>query len=697
MDTKRLITMMLVSFAVIFGWQIFIGQLYQRHPEWKRPEQATTHPATAPTTPGAGQLATSATSPSTQTNGAAATTTGPTMSAAGAIGVKSPATAPTTTVTLGENDPDVRMEVRINSLGAGVDQVTLKEFNAADRKNPYTFQKPYDAGNPLTRPFATRAVTVNGTEVPLAGVPWVLESRTSRDATFVMDLGLVKVRKIFQLTDKKAPGQGFELLVNYTVQNTSAQPAKVKIAFVGPTTPPHESEQGHDVQILAGYDAGYEKVAVAHHVTDEFNTKKPTIDLTRNDEKQPLLWGGTASVYFNAIVRPVPQKQGAAMPGHIASFVATGLNPTSEAIDRQVLLTFETTELEVAPKQSLALNNSIFLGPRQRSLLQEPYYAKFPLGYQETLVLTSGLCGFCTFQKVIDVLVTMLRAFHFVTRDWGLAIIILVCIVRALLHPITKRSQVSMMKMGKMGPEMERLKAKYPDPKDKDQLNKAMMELYKEQGFTPILGCLPMFLQMPIWIALYSALQTTFELRQARFLWGFTWIKDLAQPDKLIDFHRTITLPLGFHLSAVNLLPILMAVMFFLQQKFTPKPPAANKDQEMQQKMMQWMSLLFPVFLYNYPSGLNLYIFTSTTIGIIESKIIRDHIKQKDAEEKAGKIIVDAPKSMKRRRDDDEGSGGGGKKGPKKPSPPKKGLSGLLRDLMAKAEEVKREAEKKKG
>src|SRR2546423_4854244 len=107
----------------------------------------------------------------------------------------------------------------------------------------------------------------------------------------------------------------------------------------------------------------------------------------------------------------------------------------------------------------------------------------------------------------------MLSAFHWVTRDWGLAIICLVIVVRVALHPITKRSTISMQKMGKMGPEIERLKKKYGD--NKDELNKAMMQVYKEQGFTPVLGCLPMFLQMPIWIALWQALQTTFELRQA--------------------------------------------------------------------------------------------------------------------------------------------------------------------------------------
>ncbi len=128
----------------------------------------------------------------------------------------------------------------------------------------------------------------------------------------------------------------------------------------------------------------------------------------------------------------------------------------------------------------------------------------------------------------MDRLVDLLRIFHFFLRDWGLSIIALVVLVRAILHPITKHSQVSMLKLQKMGPELERLKKKYGD--DKEALAKAQMEMHKEMGITPFLGCLPMFLQMPIWIALYSALQNDIALRQAPFLWGLTWIHDLARP-----------------------------------------------------------------------------------------------------------------------------------------------------------------------
>src|SRR4029077_1282609 len=126
---------------------------------------------------------------------------------------------------------------------------------------------------------------------------------------------------------------------------------------------------------------------------------------------------------------------------------------------------------------------------------------------------------------------------------------------------------VSMMSMTKYGPEIERLKKKYGE--DKEALNKAMMEFYREHGFGmgPVLGCLPMFLQMPIWIALYSSLQSTFELRQAPFLWGFTWIKDLAHPDRAFYFPNTPVNMWFIHFDAINILPLIMGVVSFMQAK----------------------------------------------------------------------------------------------------------------------------------
>jgi YidC/Oxa1 family membrane protein insertase len=251
-----------------------------------------------------------------------------------------------------------------------------------------------------------------------------------------------------------------------------------------------------------------------------------------------------------------------------------------------------------------------------------------------------------------------------------------------------------MMKMAKFGPELERIKAKFKD--DPQGQQRAIMQFYKEHGATPILGCLPMFLQMPIWIALFSALQSTFELRQAPFLqFGgikLTWISDLSQPDHLVKIDNPFNLLGLIPVSGLNLLPFMLAVVFFLQHKFTPKPPTMTPEQEQQQKMMQWMTLLFPVFLYGGPSGLNLYILASTTFGIIESKIIRDHVKRKEEEEARGAVIIDAP------------PGGGGDEPPpkggvrRKPPPPedkpKSWLQRKMEEMQKKVEEVQRQAAK---
>src|SRR5207253_5754089 len=126
------------------------------------------------------------------------------------------------------------------------------------------------------------------------------------------------------------------------------------------------------------------------------------------------------------------------------------------------------------------------------------------------------------------------------------------------------------------------------------------------------------------------------------------------KPDALMSW-APVKLFFGIELSSLNILPIFLGFVFFVQQRLQPKPPATTPEQAQQQKMMQWMSLLFPLFLYNGPSGLNLYIMTSTTIGIIESKRIRDHIKQSEEAEKAGKVFIDAKptRGNKRNRDDD--------------------------------------------
>jgi YidC/Oxa1 family membrane protein insertase len=683
MDNRRLVIGMLVAMAVMMLWPqivFFVGtQLgYDMRPK------------PAPTTqraPGAGTT----TMPSTAAaESSSPSGTAPSMASASGLRI-APATQPAVPVQIGsasENDPKYKMALRIVPRGAGLDSVALNEFKmAAQGKEPYTFQQPYPGAAAISRPMATRSLTLDGATIDLSSADWALDASDERSASYsvtvVNDSGpIARVRKVYQLSPSSDLAQGYEIAVTQTIENLTDRPLKIQAMFNGPTLPPREQDRGGERQILAGY-AAKSSVGFTYDMIESFSKEKPTKDYTKDKEGNPLIWIGGSSIYFNALVHPLPLPTDD--PKFPAKFIekvtATTINPDATPEEHQIVIDFTTSDLTVSPGQSVTLPLRAYLGPRQRKVLNSDYYTAAPLGYNQTLVLTSGPCGFCTFQWLINLLVILLRGFHWVFGgfarhgDWGLAIIALVVLVRAILHPITKKSQISMSKMSKMGPEMERLKQKYGD--NKEELNKAMMGFYKEQGITPILGCLPMFLQMPIWIALWQSLQTTFELRHAPFLWGFTWIHDLSKPDHLLEW-PPIPLIFGWHLAALNLLPLLMAAVFWLQMKFQPQPAAMTPEQKQQQKMMLWMTvLLFPLMLYTGPSGLNLYILTSTAIGIVESKIVRDHIKQREEAEKAGRVIVDPGKKFK---------GGGGGSGIKKSGdrPKPGGLMGWLEEIQKK-------------
>jgi YidC/Oxa1 family membrane protein insertase len=683
MDSKRLIVGMLLAMAIIFAWPniyVFVGTKLGYNMTPPKVVDSTTQPTTqsSPTTNVSEPSATPATTvPTAQLH--ATPTTQPIVAELGSAA---------------DNDKTYKMDLLISPMGAGLNSVQLNEFKQAARsKELYTFQLPYPDGGAASLALATQSVTINGTTIDLSGINWSLESSDQNTATYYVVLSditgpIAKVRKTFQVTPSSDPSSGYEVAITQSFENLTDHPLSVRAILNGTNVPPRESDRGGDRNVIGGYlQRGM--INVAHDVIESFSKSKLSKDYTKDSEGDPLVWVGQASIYFQGIVHTLPLTSSDVAAPYIGNVTAQLLNPDSRPDEHEIALTITTTDLSVAPKHTLSLPMRVFFGPRQRKLLNNSYYSAFPLSFNDTLVLTSGFCGYCTFQWLVNALVWLLAAFHWIIGgfmghgDWGLSIIALVVMVRILLHPITRRSQVSMSKMTKMGPEMEKLKKKYAD--NKDELNKAMMGFYKEQGATPVLGCLPMLLQTPIWIALWQALQTTFDLRQAPFLWGFTWIHDLSKPDHLITF-PAVPLLFGWTISAFNLLPILLAIVFFFQTKFQPKPAALTKEQEQQQKMMQWMMpLLFPLMLYNGPSGLNLYIFTSTAIGIIEMKIIRDHIKQREEAENAGRVIVDAGKKFK----------GGGKALPTDQPAKPRGLMGWVAQLQERAEQVRREADKR--
>ncbi len=376
---------------------------------------------------------------------------------------------------------------------------------------------------------------------------------------------LARVRKTYHLDsipESKGKSEGYEIAVTTAVENRTGAAMTVSTKFNGPL-PPRPEASRLDRTLIGGYDNA-QNVELNFHSIEELKPTAPTRDMTKGDKDfLPLVWAGIGGTYFNGITGPLPIDSLKLSPEqYIQNVEADSIHPEVLATHPRVSMSFTTGDLKIDPGATLSIPVRVFFGPKPRWLLQNDYYSSAMIGYDKTLVMSSGPCGYCAITWLINVLVDMMRVFHWVFGgfigdgshgDWGLSIIALVCVVRLVLHPITKKSQVNMMRMGKMGPEVERLKKKYGD--DKEALSKAQMEMYKEMGFTPILGCLPMFLQMPIFISLWQALQSTFEMRHAPFLWGLTWIKDLSQPDQLIKFGGTFDLWF-LHISAINVLPM---------------------------------------------------------------------------------------------------------------------------------------------
>ena len=216
-------------------------------------------------------------------------------------------------------------------------------------------------------------------------------------------------------------------------------------------------------------------------------------------------------------------------------------------------------------------------------------------------------------------LLTLLRFFHSIAGNWGLATILLTVLVRLVLVPLNFKSQYEMAhyqkRMSKVKPLMDEIRKKYA--KNKQKMNQELMKLQKKHKLTPpLMGCLPMFITIPVFFGLFMALRVSFDLRQQPF---FGWIKDLSMPDMLFRIQEGAV---GWADKLIpdyfNVLPILMTLLWWLQQKLMPK--SDDPQQKQMQVMMQFMPILFGFMLYNYAAGLALF-------GILEARLIKKKVQ----------------------------------------------------------------------
>lgn len=260
----------------------------------------------------------------------------------------------------------------------------------------------------------------------------------------------------------------------------------------------------------------------------------------------------------------------------------------------------------------------IFAGPYDNSLLKDldALYEKPLENYNPDYVSALSIQGWFSFisQPFAKFLALLMDMFYAITHSWALSIVLLTIALKAMMFPLNNWSIRSTAKMQELAPKVKIIQERYK--KDPKKVQMETMNLYRESGANPMTGCIPALLQMPFLIGMFYLLKSSFPLRGAMFIPG--WIDDLSAPDVLFTWSQ----PIWFIGNEFHLLPILMGVTMFLQQKLTsklPKDPSQLSETEKQQKMMgNMMSVLFTVMFYNFPSGLNIYFMLSNLLGIAQ-------------------------------------------------------------------------------
>lgn len=589
-------------------------------------------------------------------------------------------------VELGSLDPDSNFFglLKITSTGSAIESFELNDpryTSIRDRHEPLKIV----GNNPQTnlRTLQTWVQQIDaqlekfGTS--LAEVNWeiVPGSKTENEVTFryVAPDGSLAVRKHYLLNQgdpeaRDSDALGYLVKFDLEIENRSEQLQNVQYKLQGPVGLPLEDEENTRtfIELKAGTleDPGAPQAVsdvsqIAADVVEQMQKEAAGDPTAVETWKSPLKYVGVDVQYFAALIVP-EENQLESRYFSEARPVLVSQNPRKAAwSDVSLQLTSETIKLE--PAQKLEHRFRVFFGPKRDDLL-EPLSA-------------DGVQKFGWFGIISRGMLAVLNFFHHtLLAPYWLAIIMLTVVVRACMFPISRKMAQNQQRMKELQPKMQEIRNKYKD--DQEKMAQAYREFMAKHGFNPLAGCLPMFLQLPIFIGLYQALYHSVDLRMAEFL----WIENLAAPDQLFAFGFEIPL-LGW--THFNLLPLITVGLFVAQQKMF-MPPPTSEEQEMQYKMMNFFTIFIGFMFYRVPAGLCVYFIASSLWGIAERKLlVLTGATSSDADK------IDASVS------DDDSWGGSRKRRPRKggngvssePAAPVSKPLGLLQRLVEAADQAK--------
>ena len=565
-DNKNFILAIVLSMLIIFGWQYFYAAPLQ--------QQLTAQTEVA------------------QNQSAQPGQTAP--SAGGAVpGAEAGAVVASREEALAAS-PRLKIETdyvsgSINLRGAMIDDLHLLRYRETiDPKSPtITFLSPSGTPNAL---FAEQGVVpAIGTTAKLPGptTEWsapagaVLNEGNPVTLTWDNGEGLVFTRKI-EITDQ------YLFTVTQTVANNSQAP----VALI-----PYARIQRQDTPLVSGYWVFFEGMLGwldgslrEIHYSDVAEQQEPEKADTTGG------WLGFTDKYWAAAVIP-DQK----LPV-TASFLHAKLGNRdlyqTDYLARDALI--------VQPGASLSHTDRLFAGAKVVNTINaiEQLYQIDGFNY----MIDWGWFYFLT--KPFFYLLDWLNG---IVGNFGVAILLATVLVKLAVFPLANKSYASMSKMKKLQPEMERLKKEYPDDRMKQQ--QSMMELYKREKVSPLSGCLPVVVQIPIFFALYKVILTSIELRHAPF---FGWIQDLSAPDPTSLFNLFGLIPWSPpQMLLIGIWPIIMGITMWLQMRLNPTPP-----DPVQASLFNWMPVIFTFMLGTFPVGLVIYWAWSNTLSIAQQSLI---------------------------------------------------------------------------
>ncbi len=559
-----------------------------------------------------------------------------------------PPVHPLQTVVLGSLDPEsgFALQLTLSSAGAAIEDVLLTDPQFRELRDGQRQAKIVGNNSSTDRSFSLAVDRIDSQlkkhgPLTLETISWKLEEQTSSEegmsARFSFEAldGSMRLQKIYTLPRLQSPPaelhsvmrtdpSGYTIRIEILAENLSQEPQQLTYELQGPVGILLENEEHtskyRDIKIefLSGGDDATrtpkEVVNSVQEIADEagkpLSREEMFAQLREKDKWTGVFrYAGIDVQFFAALVAPLDDRSPAERLQNkwidrTYPMVVEKDRRDSRKSDisfRMVSSPIVLESRDAEKDSSVSHRYAFFVGPKRRELLD-------PLPLEAARVLDYG----SYFGFIARGMHWVLDRFYSMGMPYVLAIISLTVLVRGCMFPLSRKQAISAAKMKELQPRLVELKEKFGD--DKEKLARAQMDLWRKHKINPLGGCLPLVFQLPIFIGLYTSLNTAVDLRLSRFL----WIENLAAPDAL--FRLPFEMPFGLG-ADFSLLPCLTVGLFLWQQKLF-MPPAMDEQQQAQQKMMNIMTIFMGVMFWHQPAGLCVYFIASSLWGIAERKML---------------------------------------------------------------------------